>query len=145
MEITQTLVNLTASIKREVSYIANRSYSEDGTSLYDAIRYVSRDDSVINDAIKSAVATVEQSLCRFGKNNASTTDAYRFNIAGARRAFANESMLSQYVADAVFKLSVAKYLRLKGIEVEAQKYEEAASGDIILIQKTIYSKSAPTM
>lgn len=145
MEITQTSATLKNSIKREVSYIANRSYSEDGTSLYDAIRYVSRDDSLIGEAIKSAVAVVEQSLYRFGKNEAETDDAYRFDIPDGRRASANESMLSQYVADAVLELSVAKYLRLKGIEVEAQKYEERASGNIILIQKTIYSKSAPTM
>lgn len=145
MEITQTSDTLKTSIKREVSYIANRSYSEDGTSLYDAIRYVSRDDSLIGEAIKSAVAVVEQSLYRFGKNEEETGKAYKFNIPDGRRASKNKSMLSQYVADAVLELSVAKYLRLKGIEVEAQKYEERASGNIILIQKTIYSKSAPTM
>lgn len=145
MEITQAFTNLEASIKREVSYIANRSYSEGGTSLYDAIRYVSRDDTLIKDAIKSAVATVEQSLYRFATNASDDTNAYKFTVTDGRRASGNSTMLGKYIEDAVHKLSVARYLRLKGVEVEAQKYEQGASADILLIQKTIYSKSAPSM
>lgn len=145
MEITQTSATLKNSIKREVSYIANRSYSEDGTSLYDAIRYVSRDDSLIGEAIKSAVAVVEQSLYRFATNTSDDTNAYKFTVTDGRRASGNKTMLGKYIEDAVHKLSVARYLRLKGVEVEAQKYEQGASADILLIQKTIYSKSAPSM
>ena len=145
MDITQTSDALKDRIKREVSYIANRSYSEDGTSLYDAIRYVSRDDSLITDAIKSAVATVEQSLYRFATNTSDNTNAYKFTVTDGRRASGNKTMLGKYIEDAVHKLSVARYLRLKGVEVEAQKYEQGASADILLIQKTIYSKSAPSM
>ncbi len=145
MDITQAFTDLEESIKREVSYIANRSYSEGGTSLYDAIRYVSRDDTLIKDAIKSAVATVEQSLYRFATNTSDNTNAYKFTVTDGRRASGNKTMLGKYIEDAVHKLSVARYLRLKGVEVEAQKYEQGASADILLIQKTIYSKSAPSM
>jgi hypothetical protein len=50
--------DLSAYIKKEISRFAASSYSEDGSSLYDAYKILSRDEDTINSHIRDSVNSI---------------------------------------------------------------------------------------
>lgn len=148
MTVEITLTDLQALIEEEVSRVASRSYSEQGGSLYDAIKVISRDRPTLSRMLNEANSVVVTTCHRFLDHDTDAVEQgklkYGFTTtAGERRTQGKEAMVTDLIRNALMKMVVSKFFLQKGMDTEAQKYDQQAAADLALLQKNIYGKLPP--
>lgn len=143
MDIQLTKATIEELVKEEVSRLAARSYSEDGASLYDGIKIVSRDSSVLSRMIDESAYSLVVQCERFIDFSSGTTSLVFDFVESDRRTCGKETMLTALIKEIIVKMTVSRFLLSKGVQNEAQVYDQAAANNIALLLKTLYTKRRP--
>lgn len=135
----------------EVSREASQAYSEDGTSLYDGLRMISRDEEK-KKRIMSEVLVPIRILCNrlvrhvalVGEEDPEEKTSFYFDLemSPRREAGKGESLKTLFRSLAV-SLFLNKYFASKNNADLASKYDAAALADVQTIAKLLYEKLPP--
>ena len=145
MIISIDIAQLKATIEEETSRVASRSYSEDGTSLYDVIVIKSRDKDLINRTITEATTVVRSATEKFLDLSHVDTDGkleFKFVLTQRRSAKTN-IFYANLIRSILVQLVIASYLNKDQQVDEAKKYDEMASLNLKMLIKEVYSKMPP--
>lgn len=146
MIITIDIANLKAIIEEEISRVADRSYSEDGTSLYDAIVKKSRDEGTVDRSIEESVSAVRSACARFldlSHKEEGENIEFKF-VLTERRALKKDVFYENLIRSTLVHLVVSRYLNMAQQDEYAKKYDELASLNIKMLVKELYGKMPPT-
>lgn len=132
-----TVTELVESIKKEVSRFAASAYSDDGSSLYDAYRILSRDEETLEGHISDAVDAICVRLFDVALKNG---DGIVFNVPDY------DSSMSTSINDQLDRFivmrSCAMWLEEKGAP-EYERYEKRAVSALDNAHILIKSRKAP--
>lgn len=144
--------NVMSLVEQAVSREAAQAYAEDGSSLYDGIRMVSRDEE-LKKQIMSEVITVIKTQCnRFIKraslteSEAGTKEPTSFDFEldlSARRSAGKELSLMTTFRSMVVNFILNKYFIRKNLTELATKYNDLASVDVQTLTKLLFEKLPP--
>lgn len=139
-----------AIAEEEVSREAAQAYSEDGTSLYDGLRMISRDEDK-KKRIMSEVLVSIRILCNrlikqvttsSNSQDEATSFSFELEMSERREAGKGESLKTLFRSLAV-SLFLNKYFASKNNVDLASKYDAAALSDVQTIAKLLYEKLPP--
>lgn len=132
-----TVTELVESIKKEVSRFAASAYSDDGSSLYDAYRILSRDEETLEGHISDAVDAI---CVRLFDVALKSGDGIVFNVPDY------DSSMSTSINDQLDRFivmrSCAMWLEEKGAP-EYERYEKRAASALDNAHILIKSRKAP--
>lgn len=137
MDVTITTSNLKTAIIKEISRFAATAYSEDGSSLYDAYRTTSRDDSTIGNYINLAVDAI---VARLSNIATASDNKITFN---APDVDSTNKAIEREVENFITMKSCSLWLEEKGA-VEFNKYEARATSALNAINILVKTRKAPT-
>lgn len=139
-------------VEEEVSREAAQAYSEDGASMYDGIRMISRDESK-KKRIMSDVLVSVRILCNRLIDHATLSDptdgeeaitlTISLEMSERRRQGKGESLKTLFRSLTV-NLFLNKFFASKNQVDLASKYDAAALADVQTIAKLLYEKLPPT-
>ena len=140
-----SIEQITESVKEEIARVASRAYSEDGSSLYDAIINKSRDDGYLNEALNKAATTIRSAIGRFSDPMypESLTDLIFGLDLTERRMPKVGSFFQPLIRNSLLNLTVARYMTMVQQVDYAKQYDELAAADIGMLTKELYQKRAP--
>lgn len=138
-------------VEEEVSREGAQAYSEDGSSLYDGIRMISRDEEKKKRLMSEVLVSI-RTLCNRlirhvaivnGESEEEQTSFYfDLEMSPRREAGKGESLKTLFRSLAV-NLFLNKYFASKNQADLASKYDAAALADIQTIAKLLYEKLPP--
>ena len=134
-----------------VSREGNQAYSEDGSSLYDAIRMVSRDEATKKRLMSEVLVSIRILCNRLVKHVALSEDmtseeetSFEFELEmSPRRAAGKGESLKTLFRSLTASLFLNKYFASKNQTELAAKYDAAALADVSTIAKLLYEKLPP--
>ena len=138
-------------VEEEVSREAGQAFSEDGTSLYDGIRMVSRDEAKKKRMMSEVLISI-RSLCnRLIRHVALIDDdadeevtSFYFELEmSPRRAVGKGDSLRTLFRSLTVNLVLNKYFASKNMADLASKYDAQALADVQTIAKLLYEKLPP--
>lgn len=145
MDISIYKKDVIASVEEEISRVAARAYADDGSSLYDGLKYVSRDSSVMNSLLDEALTVLLSSLHRFTNAQVRTSGmTISFEITmSERRERAKIDIIPPLIMSTLAKIIISKYFSEKQQEELATKFDSLAATDMQTLQKNLFEKAAP--
>lgn len=152
MEFKIEYSTIIAIVEEKVSREAAQAYSADGTSLYDGIRMLSRDEEEKKRMMSEVLVSV-RILCNRLVNHASLEEDetgvekisfnFELEMSPRREAGKGESLKTAFRSLTV-NLFLNKYFASKNQTDLATKYDSAALADVQNIAKLLYEKIPPT-
>ena len=139
-----------AIAEEEVSREAAQAYSEDGASLYDGLRMISRDEDKKKRMMSEVLVSI-RSLCNrlikqvttsSNSEDEATSFFFELEMSERREAGKGESLKTLFRSLAV-SLFLNKYFASKNNVDLASKYDAAALSDVQTIAKLLYEKLPP--
>lgn len=139
-----------AIAEEEVSREAAQAYSEDGTSLYDGLRMISRDEDKKKRMMSEVLVSirilcnrlVKQVTTLSNSQDEATSFSFELEMSERREAGKGESLKTLFRSLAV-SLFLNKYFASKNNADLASKYDAAALSDVQTIAKLLYEKLPP--
>lgn len=139
-----------AIAEEEVSREAAQAYSEDGTSLYDGLRMISRDEDKKKRMMSEVLVSirilcnrlVKQVTTSSNSQDEATSFSFELEMSERREAGKGESLKTLFRSLAV-SLFLNKYFASKNNADLASKYDAAALSDVQTIAKLLYEKLPP--
>jgi hypothetical protein len=144
--------NVMSLVEQEVSREASQAYAEDGTSLYDGIRMISRDEEMKQRIMSEVLVAIKAQCNRFIKRASleepetgeTEPTSFEFELEfSARRAAGKELSLMTTFRSMVVNFIVNKYFASKNLVDLATKYNERASVDVQTLTKLLFEKLPP--
>lgn len=138
-------------VEEEVSREADQAYSEDGSSLYDGIRMVSRDEEKKMRLMSEVLVSVRilcnrlvdhVALAHDDSNTEAISFTFELEMSPRREAGKGESLKTLFRSLTV-NLFLNKYFASKNQINLASKYDTAALSDVQKIAKLLYEKLPP--
>lgn len=134
----------------EVSREASQAYSEDGTSLYDGLRMISRDEDKKKRMMSEVLVSIrilcnrliKQVTTSSSSQDESTSFSFELEMSERREAGKGDSLRTLFRSLAV-NLFLNKYFASKNNADLASKYDAAALADVQTIAKLLYEKLPP--
>lgn len=108
-------------VKEEISRVASRSYSEDGSPLYDGLRLVSRDYDTLDRLLGDMFNTLVSRFRNFVAPGTLCTDEVVFNLPDLSDNDYITSLLDRFLSMGI----VGKWLQEKGNGESAMYLERA--------------------
>lgn len=151
MEFKIEYDTIMAVAEDEVSREGAQAYSDDGVSLYDAIRMVSRDEDKKKRLMSEVLVSVRTLCNRLIRHVALTGDetseektSFYFDLEmSPRRAAGKGESLKTLFRSLTVSLFLNKYFASKNQADLASKYDAAAISDVQNIAKLLYEKLPP--
>lgn len=151
MEFKIEYDKIIAIAAEDVSREGAQAYSEDGVSLYDAIRMVSRDEAKKKRLMSEVLVSVRilcNRLVRHVDTIADDTEeeetSFIFDLdMSPRRAAGKGESLKTSFRSLTVNLFLNKYFTSKNQTELASKYDAAALADVNTIAKLLYEKLPP--
>ena len=139
-----------AIAEEEVSREAAQAYSEDGTSLYDGLRMISRDEDKKKRMMSEVLVSIrilcnrliKQVTTSSNSQDEATSFSFELEMSERREAGKGESLKTLFRSLAV-SLFLNKYFASKNNADLASKYDAAALSDVQTIAKLLYEKLPP--
>jgi hypothetical protein len=139
-----------AIAEEEVSREAAQAYSEDGTSLYDGLRMISRDEDKKKRMMSEVLVSIrilcnrliKQVTTSSNSQDEATSFSFELEMSERREAGKGESLKTLFRSLAV-SLFLNKYFASKNNVDLASKYDAAALSDVQTIAKLLYEKLPP--
>ena len=139
-----------AIAEEEVSREAAQAYSEDGTSLYDGLRMISRDEDKKKRMMSEVLVSIrilcnrliKQVTTSSNSQDEATSFSFELEMSERREAGKGESLKTLFRSLAV-SLFLNKYFASKNNTDLASKYDAAALSDVQTIAKLLYEKLPP--
>lgn len=142
--------------EEEVSREASQAYSEDGSSLYDGLRMISRDEAKRKRMMSEVLVSIrilcnrlvkqvelEEGADSGGEDTGEKTSFY-FNLEmSPRRAAGKGESLKTLFRSLTVSLFLNKYFASKNNADLASKYDAVALSDVQTIAKQLYEKLPP--
>ena len=139
------------TIKEEISREGAQAYSEDGTSLYDAIKWLSRDEDKSQRMMAEVLTLIKEQCNRFiccadmseetGKTE--VTNLEFTLVATQRRVSGREQSIMTMLRSLTVNLFLHKYFVAKNQPDLATKYDGLAAADIKSLTNILYTKQPP--
>lgn len=150
MEFNIEYNTIMAIAEEEVSREAAQAYSEDGTSLYDGLRMISRDEDKKKRMMSEVLVSIRNLCNRLIKQvttssnsqDEATSFSFELEMSERREAGKGESLKTLFRSLAV-SLFLNKYFASKNNADLASKYDAAALSDVQTIAKLLYEKLPP--
>ena len=151
MEFKIEYDKIIAIVEEKVSREASQAYSADGTSLYDGIRMLSRDESEKQRMMSEVLVSVRILRNRLVSHVGLDTDetgeektsfTFDLDMSPRREAGKGESLKTAFRSLTV-NLFLNKYFASKNQADLATKYDSAALADVQNIAKLLYEKLPP--
>ena len=151
MEFNIEYNTIMAIAEEEVSREASQAYSEDGSSLYDGLRMISRDEEKKKRMMSEVLMSV-RILCNRLIDHASIIEgeseeeqtSFCFSLdMSPRRAAGKGETLKTLFRSLTVNLFLNKYFASKNQVDLASKYDAAALVDVQTIAKQLYEKLPP--
>lgn len=150
MEFKIEYNTIMAFAEEDVSREAAQAYSDDGGSLYDGLRMLSRDEDKKKRMMSEVLVTIRTQCNRLVKHVASigedggekTSFYFELEMSQRRAAGKGESLKTLFRSLAV-NLFLNKYFASKNNTDLASKYDAAALSDVQTIAKLLYEKLPP--
>ena len=151
MEFKIEYDKIIAIAAEDVSREGAQAYSDDGVSLYDAIRMVSRDEAKKKRLMSEVLVSVRilcNRLVRHVDTIANDTEeeetSFIFDLdMSPRRAAGKGESLKTSFRSLTVNLFLNKYFTSKNQTELASKYDAAALADVNTIAKLLYEKLPP--
>ena len=139
-----------AIAEEEVSREAAQAYSEDGTSLYDGLRMISRDEDKKKRMMSEVLVSIrilcnrliKQVTTSSNSQDEATSFSFELEMSERREAGKGESLKTLFRSLAV-SLFLNKFFASKNNADLASKYDAAALSDVQTIAKLLYEKLPP--
>lgn len=137
--------------EEEVSREASQAYSEDGGSLYDGLRMVSRDEekkkrmmSEVLVPIRTICNRLVRHVALVGEEDSEEKTSFYFELEmSQRRAAGKGDSLKTLFRSLTVNLFLNKFFASKNNVDLASKYDAAALADVQTIAKLLYEKLPP--
>lgn len=138
-------------VEEEVSREAAQAYSTDGSSLYDGLRMVSRDEEKKKRLMSEVLVSIRilcnrlvrhVALIADGSETEQTSFYFDLEMSPRREAGKGESLKTLFRSLTV-NLFLNKYFASKNEADLASKYDAAALADVQTIAKLLYEKLPP--
>ena len=150
MEFKIEYDTIMAIAEEEVSREAAQAYSEDGTSLYDGLRMISRDEDKKKRMMSEVLVSIrilcnrliKQVTTSSNSQDEATSFSFELEMSERREAGKGESLKTLFRSLAV-SLFLNKYFASKNNTDLASKYDAAALSDVQTIAKLLYEKLPP--
>lgn len=151
MEFKIEYDKIIAIAAEDVSREGAQAYSDDGVSLYDAIRMVSRDEAKKKRLMSEVLVSVRILCNRLVRHVATIADdteeeetSFIFDLdMSPRRAAGKGESLKTSFRSLTVNLFLNKYFTSKNQTELASKYDAAALADVNTIAKLLYEKLPP--
>ena len=151
MEFKIEYDKIIAIAAEDVSREGAQAYSDDGVSLYDAIRMVSRDEAKKKRLMSEVLVSVRILCNRLVRHVDTTADdteeeetSFIFDLdMSPRRAAGKGESLKTSFRSLTVNLFLNKYFTSKNQTDLATKYDAAALADVNTIAKLLYEKLPP--
>lgn len=151
MEFKIEYNTIMAIAEEEVSREASQAYSEDGGSLYDGLRMISRDEDKKKRMMSEVLVSIRILCNRLVKHVALAGDgdseektSFYFDLEmSPRRAAGKGESLKTLFRSLTVSLFLNKYFASKNNADLATKYDSAALADVQTIAKLLYEKLPP--
>jgi len=138
-------------VEEEVSREAAQAYAEDGGSLYDGIRMVSRDEDKLKRLMSEVLVTIKMQCNRFvrhtaviGGEDAGEPLAFLFELElSLRRSIGKEESLMTVFRSMAVNFMLNKFFASKNQTDLAAKYDAQALADVQSLTKLLYEKLPP--
>ena len=151
MEFKIEYDKIIAIAAEDVSREGAQAYSDDGVSLYDAIRMVSRDEAKKKRLMAEVLVSVRVLCNRLVRHVAAIADdteeeetSFYFDLEmSPRRAAGKGESLKTSFRSLTVNLFLNKYFTSKNQTELASKYDAAALADVNTIAKLLYEKLPP--
>ena len=151
MEFKIEYDKIIAIAAEDVSREGAQAYSDDGVSLYDAIRMVSRDEAKKKRLMSEVLVSVRILCNRLVRHVATIADdtneeetSFIFDLEmSPRRAVGKGESLKTSFRSLTVNLFLNKYFTSKNQTDLASKYDAAALADVNTIAKLLYEKLPP--
>ncbi len=151
MEFKIEYDKIIAIAAEDVSREGAQAYSDDGVSLYDAIRMVSRDEAKKKRLMSEVLVSVRALCNRLVRHVATIADdteeeetSFYFDLEmSPRRAAGKGESLKTSFRSLTVNLFLNKYFTSKNQTELASKYDAAALADVNTIAKLLYEKLPP--
>jgi hypothetical protein len=139
-------------VEQAVSREAGQAYSEDGSSLYDGIRMVSRDEDLKKRIMSEVILIIKMQCNRFIKHaefvepikGAEEPTSFEFELdLTARRAAGKELSLMTTFRSMVVNFILNKFFIAKNLTELATKYNDLATLDVQTLTKLLFEKLPP--
>ena len=151
MEVKIECDKIIAIAAEDVSREGAQAYSDDGVSLYDAIRMVSRDEAKKKRLMSEVLVSVRVLCNRLVRHVATIADdteeeetSFYFDLEmSPRRAAGKGESLKTSFRSLTVNLFLNKYFTSKNQTELASKYDAAALADVNTIAKLLYEKLPP--
>lgn len=139
------------TVEEEVSREAEQAYAEDGDSLYDGIRMVSRDEDKLKRLMSEVLVTIKMQCNRFvrhtaliGGEDAGEPLAFLFELElSLRRSIGKEESLMTVFRSMAVNFMLNKFFASKNQTDLAAKYDAQALADVQSLTKLLYEKLPP--
>lgn len=140
-----------AIAEEEVSREASQAYSEDGGSLYDGLRMVSRDEEKRKRMMAEVLVSIRiltnrlvRHVALIGEEGPEEKTSFYFDLEmSPRRAAGKGESLKTLFRSLAVSLFLNKYFASKNNVDLASKYDAAALADVQTIAKLLYEKLPP--
>lgn len=150
MEYTIEYNKIMAIAEEEVSREGAQAYSEDGVSLYDAIRMVSRDEEKKKRLMSEVLVLIKEQCNRFiadaelmDEGEAEpTTISFELDIT-SRRSAGKELSIKTLLRSLTVNLFLNRFFVSKNQAELATKYDTLALADVQTLSKLLYTKLPP--
>ena len=143
---------IVAIAEEEVSREGMQAYSEDGASLYDGIRMISRDEDKKKRIMSEVLALVQEQCNRFIRH-AELIDEEEIEEPlslyielelSPRRAAGKKYSLATLFRSMTVNFFLNRYFVSKNLSELAAKYDAAALADVQTTTKLLYTKLPPS-
>lgn len=142
---------LMKTIKEEISREGAQAYSKDGASLYDAIKWLSRDDDKSQRIMAEVLTLIKEQCNRFiccaEMTRATGETEYtslEFTLETTqRRVSGREESIKTMLRSLTINLFLHKYFVAKNQTELATKYDGLAAADIKSLTNILYTKQPP--
>lgn len=137
-------------VKEEASREGAQAYSEDGGSLYDAFRILSRDEAKMKRMMSEVLASIQMQCNRFLYDlsyieDETEPEKLTFEIeASPRRINGKEVSLKTIFRSLTVNLFLNKFFASRNMADLATKYDALALSDVKSLNKLLFEKLPPS-
>ena len=150
MEYSIEYEKIMAVVEDEVSREGAQAYSEDGGSLYDALRILSRDAEKMKRMMSEVLVTIKMQCNRFVRHASleespseePSSFVFELNLS-PRRAAGKELSLMTIFRSMTANLIVNRFFASKNMTDLASKYDALALANVQSLNKLLYEKLPP--
>lgn len=145
MELDFEYGAMAETIKAEIAREASQAYTSEGVSLYDALRWVSRDEERSRRMMAEVLSSIKEQCNRFICCADLNHDALVFSLKEtSRRTEGRMESVLALIRNMVINMFLNKYFLGKNNTDLASKYDALAVADIKSLTSLLYTKMPPT-